>query len=158
MKMDMKQTERLFQCSLVSITLMSVTFLLMPVANHLTGGLRRVFLFMLGVVFWLSLAAGYGILILIYRNNRERLKQYSEISDKTDVHEQKKDLIPNREVLIADLAIVVAVITGIILWIWGKTSQYLIYVVLAVLVEMVNMHFLFNAKIYKMIKSKEMEP
>lgn len=158
MKQDMKQTERLFQCSVVSITLMSVTFLLMPAGNHLTGGFRRVFLFMLGVVFWLSLAAGYGILILIYRNNRERPKQYSEISDKADAPEQKKDLIPNREVMIADLAIIVAVITGITLWIRGKPSQYLIYVVLAVLVEAVNMHFLFNAKIYKMIKSKEMEP
>ena len=157
MKLDMKQTERLFQCSVVSITLMSVTFLFMPVANHLTGGFRRVFLFMLGAVFWLSLATGYGILILIYRNNRERLKQYSEISDKPDMHEQRKGLIPNREVLIADFAIIVAVITGIILWIRGNPSQYLIYVVLAVLAEAVNMHFLFNAKIYKMIKSKEME-
>ena len=158
MKLDMKQTERLFQCSVVSITLMSVTFLFMPVANHLTGGFRRVFLFMLGAVFWLSLAAGYGILILIYRNNRERLKQYSEISDKTDMRGQKKGLIQNREALIADLAIVVAVITDMILWIRGKPSQYLTYVVLAVLAEAVNMHFLFNAKIYKMIKSKEMEP
>lgn len=157
MKLDMKQTERLFQGSVVSISLTSVTFLLMPAANYLTGGFRRVFLFMLGAVFWLSLVAGYGILILIYRNNRERLKQYSEISDKPDMLEQKKGLIPNREVMIADLAIVVAVIIGIILWIRGKPSQYLIYVVLAVLAEAVNMHFLFNAKIYKMIKSKEME-
>lgn len=158
MRLAMKQTERLFQCSVGAITLMSVTFLLMPAANHLTGGLRRVFLFMLGVIFWLSLAAGYGILILLYRNNRERLKQYSEISDKTDMRGQKKGLIQNREALIADLAIVVAVITDMILWIRGKPSQYLTYVVLAVLAEAVNMHFLFNAKIYKMIKSKEMEP
>lgn len=74
------------------------------------------------------------------------------------MHELKKDLIPNREVLIADLAIAVAVIIGMILWIRGKPSQYLTYVVLAALVEAVNMHFLFNAKIYKMIKSKEMDP
>lgn len=158
MRLDMKQTERLFQCSMGMITLMSVTFLLMPAADHLTGGFRRVFLFILGVIFWLSLAAGYGILILLYRNNRERLKQYSKISGKTDMRGQKKGLIQNREALIADLAIVVAVITGMILWIRGKPSQYLTYVVLAVLAEAVNMHFLFNAKIYKMIKSKEMEP
>ena len=54
-----------FWCIVLLLTIMSFTFLLMPIANYMQNGWKqRLVLVIVGILFWLSFIGGYTLLII----------------------------------------------------------------------------------------------
>ena len=65
-----------FWCIVLLLTIMSFTFLLMPIANYMQNGWKqRLVLVIVGILFWLSFIGGYTLLIITNKKFRKLFVQ-----------------------------------------------------------------------------------
>lgn len=148
--------KKYFWLAVLFITIMSLTFLIMPVANYIASGWQqRFFLVFVGIVFWFSLIGGYTLLIIVK-------KKYKELIQKEISKQKINNKIPcflrffsNKFAIIADIMLIVDVIAITILIICAITDGFLPYIALAILVFSINMHCLFNGNIFVVIRNDD---
>lgn len=138
-----------FRGSAACLTVMASTILFMPMSAEMSVETGMWSLRIVGSVFWIFLALGYGLLLY---------------SGKKFVHEEPTDrkigflnFFSSLPVKIADAAFLAAVAAGVMLKIAKVKSQYPAYVILFVLVLSLNFHGIFNGKIYEALKDKDEE-
>lgn len=145
--------KKLFWSAVASLFIMSASFLLMPVAVNTTRH-NQISVILVGMMFWIFALGGYVLLILA---NHER-KQFA-VKHKEELNEQNRRpgiimFFSNIPAVVADTAIVCAVILLIIAQFTKLKNTYFIYVMLFVLNFSLHMHCLFNGKIYLITKIK----
>ena len=133
----------------------AASYLLMPAAVRTFASGESRGLLLAGCVFWIPLLAGYGLIALA---NSKR-KAFSDGRQDGDIAMQRRmgivTFFSNTPAVIADSALIAGSIALAILCLCGGTSRYITYVMLAIVSFSLNMHGLFNGRIYRTIKYKQ---
>lgn len=143
----------LFRFAVVFLFLMSGSVLIMPMATKIAEEERSILIFT-GLIFWISLIAGYGLLFVA---NKER-KYFIRCKLDGDVRMGCRPGIitffDNVPATIADVAMIASFVLFVGINFTEQKYGYISYVLLFILGFSLNMHCLFNGRIYKATKFK----
>ena len=135
-----------FWCIVLLLTIMSFTFLLMPIANYMQNGWKqRLVLVIVGILFWISFISGYTLLIITNKKFRKLFVQGNP----------EVEFFSNTYAAVADAILIAVIVVLIVITILGRMTGVFPYIVLAILVFSINMHCLFNGNIYKTIRTND---
>lgn len=147
-----------FWMSVLLLTAMSLTFLMMPIADHVEGNAQRFVLVMVGILFWGSSLGGYFFWVMTYRNYKELLRKDPSKANQSGHVIGAFELFSNTQAAVADAMLIADVAVMAIMTIWGRMDGMIPYIVLAVLIFSIHMHCIFNGNIYReVIYKKEKE-
>lgn len=146
--------KKYFWCIVFLLTVMSFTFLLMPIANYMQNGWKqRLVLVMVGILFWLSFIGGYTLLIITIRMFKKlSYKEKSEVKNKMP---KCLRFFSNIYAAIVDAILIAVIVVLIVITILGRMTGVFPYIVMAISVFSINMHCLFNGNIYKTISTND---
>ena len=136
------------------LTIMSFTFLLMPIANYMQNGWKqRLVLVIVGILFWISFISGYALLIIT-------IKKFKKLFNQESFEAESKlpkcfKFFSNTYAAIADAILIAVIVVLIVITILGRMTGVFPYIVLAISVFSINMHCLFNGNIYKTIRTND---
>ena len=120
--------------------LMSLSFLMMPLASAAV---------IPGLMFWLGLAIGVALQIVLEVRRREFFKAYSVKREK--MQKPRNGLLSfgsNKPEKIADIATAVSVLAMILAFVFTKGYGYICYVFITAAVFSFCMHCILNGRIY----------
>ena len=145
--------EKLFWLSVICLTIMSATILIMPFVVSVTNE-KRMLVVATGMLFWGSAIVGYTSII---KANKERIRYISK-QPNDDLSMGCRvgimNFFSNIPSTVADVSMIMSFILFIIIIFTEHNNSYLSYVLLFILILSLNMHGLFNGRIYKTIKIK----
>ena len=143
-----------FWCIVLLLTIMSFTFLLMPIANYMQNGWKqRLVLVIVGILFWISFISGYTLLIITNKKFRKLFVQGNpEVESKLP---NCFEFFSNTYAAVADAILIAVIVVLIVITILGRMTGVFPYIVLAILVFSINIHCLFNGNIYKTIRTND---
>lgn len=145
--------KKMFWIAVAFFLLMSASILIMPMASEM-GARERYMLILSGCEFWVSFVIGY---ILIFMANKER-KYFIRRKLKGDVSMGCRagiiTFFDNVPATIADIAMISSFLLFFGINFTELRYKYISYVLLFILVFSLNMHCLFNGRIYKITKYK----
>lgn len=142
-----------FWISIVFFLLNASTFLAMPKIVEISREAgRQVFLILLGLIFWISLILGYLLVFLANRARKLFIMRKLDGDLPMGCHIGLITFFSNLPAIIADLIMIASFIALFIIYCVGAIDNYITYVILAILVFTLNMHGMFNGRIYKLIK------
>lgn len=133
----------------------AVSYLLMPASMRaFRNGESKEALLLVGGTFWFPLLLGY---ILIFFANLER-KAFIRARLDGDISMQRRmgivTFFSNIPAVIADTALLAGCTALIIIYFCGAESRYITYIILEIISFSLNMHGLFNGRIYRITKYK----
>lgn len=147
----MKQLRKLkanFTGGMISFVIFSLTFLLMGPFTELNGKARSICVFILGMVFWLTLIFG---LVFSFRVNK-LCREVQEPVGKKKIPAICR-FFSNRAAAVADFGLIVGV-TGIaVLALYPPEKQYFYFVELFLIVLSLSMHCLLNSNAFQAIQN-----
>lgn len=150
---EIKQVFVLFWLSVIFLFLMSATILLMPAGAEAGGNCSA----SIGLTFWISAAAGYLLLFLV-NVKRKNMMQKSENTVPKDDKPGVLVFFSNIPALTADIMLFSSFLIFIILRFTELKNMYISYIFLFLLIFSLNMHCVFNGRIYKFVtKVREMK-
>ena len=129
--------------SILSSFVYSGTILLMPIASENISSNNKVSIMIVGLIFW-------AFFILTYMSLFFAKKKAKSI--KTEMKSQSIGLFKffsNRLAIIADCGLVISIIAFIISLFLPHSLSWLVYIILSILVLTLNLHSIFNGKIYR---------
>ena len=142
-----------FWTAVIFFSMNAVTILTMPLIVTISkeSG-KQIYLILLGSFFWLSLIFGYTF--VCFANRKRKLFIISKLDGDLSMgqHIGLITFFSNMPALIVDSAMFASVIVIIIIYKIGEFDTYFTYAMLAVIVFTVNMHCMFNGRIYKTTK------
>lgn len=142
-----------FWTATVFFLLNALTILIMPAAVGISQNTdSQVVLILLGSVFWSSLVAAYIIVYLANNNRKYFIVQRLDRDISMGCHMGLITFFDNTPAAIVDTTMFASIIALIILFFSGAINDYITYVVIAILVFTLNMHSMFNGRIYKTTK------
>lgn len=150
---NIRKIKRLFWLAVGFLFLMSATILFMPVVSKAGENNRQVFMLM-GTVFWGSAIVGYTMLLLANAERKWFLKNKVGIDDKMNCLPGIITFFTNIPATIADVVAVLSIVLTVIINFTSRRYDYISYILLFLLVLSLNMHCLFNGRIYKTTKFK----
>lgn len=150
---NVRKIKRLFWLAVSSLFLMSGTILFMPIASK-AGENNRQVLLLIGTVFWISAIAGYTMLLLANSERKWFLKNKVGIDNKMNCLPGIITFFTNVPATIADVVAILSFVLMVIINFTDRRYDYISYVLLFLLVLSLNMHCLFNGRIYKTTKFK----
>lgn len=149
-----RKIKQLFWSSIACFVLMSVTFLIMPIASSTATYTDRRVLFLVGADFWVSALAGYILVAVANRDRKWFLIHKAGEDVRMDCRCGLLTFFSNTIATIFDsilfTSIGVAIITVFTEWKKG----FLPYVLLFLITLSLNLHAMFNGRIYKVTKYK----
>ena len=150
-----RSIKHLLWTSVVFFLMNSCTFLLMPTAVKATdSGKTKQSLLIIGIVFWVSIAIGYSLLLLANCHRREFVRKKLNGDLSMGCRMGLITFFSTIPGIISDAAFIAALIAFLIVIHRGTFNNYISYVLLAVLSFSLNMHGIFNGRIYKTTKIK----
>lgn len=150
---NIRKIKRLFWLAVGFLFLMSATILFMPVVSKAGENNRQVFMLM-GTVFWGSAIVGYTMILLANAERKWFLKNKVGIDNKMNCLPGIITFFANIPATIADVVTFLSVVLTVIINFTNRRYDYISYVLLFLLVLSLNMHCLFNGRIYKTTKFK----
>lgn len=150
---NVRKIKRLFWLAVGFLFLMSGTILFMPMVSK-TGENNRQVLLLMGTVFWGSAIAGYTMLLLANSERKWFLKNKVGIDNKMNCLPGIITFFTNVPATIADVVAILSFVLMVIINFTDRRYNYISYVLLFLLVLSLNMHCLFNGRIYKTTKFK----
>lgn len=150
---NVRKIKRLFWLAVSSLFLMSGTILFMPIASK-AGENNRQVLLLIGTVFWISAIAGYTMLLLANSERKWFLKNKVGIDNKMNCLPGIITFFTNVPATIADVVAILSFVLMVIINFTDRRYDYISYVLLFLLALSLNMHCLFNGRIYKTTKFK----
>ncbi len=145
-----KKIRLLFYFSVLSLMLMSSTILIMPVV----GDKVRI---LLGAAFWIFTVIGYALLIVANFERRWFINNKMDGNVQMDCLPGFATFFDNIPATIADTVMIISFIIFVICMITKLKYEYISYIVLFLLLLSVNMHCLFNGRVYKATKIKRIK-
>ncbi len=144
-----RRMERLFWFAVILLLLMSATILIMPFAAE-WGEQNRAIVVLVGILFWVTTIGGYTLLGLAGLERKKHIKQ-NKISN--DARIGIVTFFANRPAMVADITMILSLLLFIGLNFTIYKNDYIAYVLLFLFLASVNMHGLFNGRIYKLLKN-----
>jgi hypothetical protein len=147
-----KERKRMIRCfwgAVVLLTLMSASFLLMPLNIRIALGYLPA---LSGNIFWLSAIIGY---LLVARANSARKRMEPENCAAESRRVGILTWFSNRPAIGIDALLILSTIGLIAVLLIDGGSSYLAFVLLFLVVLSLNLHGLFNGRIYQTIKEQE---
>ncbi len=145
-----KKCRLFFWLSVLFLTLMSGTFLIMQYAVDKGGELMIVFV---GIAFYVFLIAGY-VLVAVANHMRKKIKTEKSRRKTNNDRMGVITFFANIPAKIFDVIMVVALIGFVIINFTSHKDDYITFVLLSILVLSVNMHSLFNGRIFRVINNQ----
>lgn len=152
---SVKKIKRLFSLSVLFLFTMSGTILFMPIVSK-ADGTNKPGLWLVGALFWCSAIAGYTMLLLANAERKWFLKNKVGIDNKMDCKPGIITFFTDVPATVFDITVIVSFIAFVIINFTNAQYEYISYVFLFLLVLSLNMHCLFNGRIYKTTKFKKM--
>lgn len=150
---SVKKITCLFWLAVVFLLLMSVTILFMPMASK-AGENNRQVLMLTGTAFWGSAIIGYMMLIFANAKRKRFLKNEVGTDSKMNCLPGIITFFANVPATIADVVAILSLILTVVINFTNLRYDYISYVLLFLLILSLNMHCLFNGRIYKTTKFK----
>lgn len=153
---SVKKITCFFWLAVVFLLLMSVTILFMPMASKAGEDNRQVLLLM-GTVFWGSAIIGHMMLIFANAKRKRFLKNEVGVDSKMNCLPGIITFFANVPATIADVVAILSLILTVVINFTNLKYDYISYVLLFLLILSLNMHCLFNGRIYKTTKYKHIK-
>ena len=144
---------RLFWFAVVFIFLMSASILLMPIAVQM-GEQDRKMTALIGIVFWLSAITGYTLIAMANAERKWFIIRKIDGNVKMNCHPGIATFFTNVPATVFDVTMILSFLMLIIINFTDWRYEYVTYVLLFLMVQTLNMHCLFNGRIYKATKYK----
>ncbi len=141
----MKMMKFYFRMAVIFWTIFSGTFLIMPFTRSME---KRFPLVLMSFLFWISLAAGLGSIVIVRIINK-KVNIKNKVNKKKS-KEQKKTYknIPKN---VADVVFIISIFLIILISINGWQDRYIMYITISMLIDSIGMHFVFEDSLYKRI-------
>lgn len=146
-----KKINQLFGISVLALFLMSACILLMPLPNRI-GEENRIMIILLGGVFWVTAIIGYVSIFLAGRECECLIKKEMITEEKSLPGIGK--FFSNPLAKVADVTMIISIMLFVIINFTDLIYEYISYIILFFVIFSLNMHCLFNGRIYKMTKMK----
>lgn len=156
--------------SMLCLLIFSLSFLCMPYANEKYVHGDRNYIYLIGAMFWGSLILGYLLLFIVNYRRREALRRNKDQYKKQKFKgkkQKKMDKPPRKEpwgvfgclsnipAIISDCTFLISLMGCITYMAMKSTTDYLNYILFAIILFSFHMHCIFNGKNYRYIFSKE---
>lgn len=148
---EVKKINQLFWISVLALFLMSICILLMPLPNRI-GEENRIMTVLLGGLFWGTAITGYLSIFLAERERKRLLKKKMMITEKS--LPGIRNFFSNSVAKVADVTMIISIMVFVIISFTNLIYEYVSYIILFLVIFSLNMHCLFNGRIYKMTKMK----
>lgn len=150
-----KEIRWLFWIAVGCFAAHAISYLLMPTAmrtfeNNGSKGSRM----LVGCIFWLPLLLGYILVILANLERKTFIRSRLDGDISMQCHMGVVTFFSNTPAVIADATLLAGSIALVIIYFCDVANQYITYVMLAIVSFSLNMHGLFNGRIYKTTKYK----
>lgn len=146
--------KRLFWSSVVCLTIMSAMFLLMPIVSDTTGKAKAWF-YIVGIVFWVSLIAGYCLLGIANKEQRSFVVRKTQQDVSMNCRPGIITFFSNVPGTIADTVFIASLLATVIVCFTKLWGTYVSYILIFLVVISLNLHGLFNGKLYKVVTIKQ---
>lgn len=153
---SIKRLEKLFWLAIGCMFGMSITVLFMPLATSMASATNRFSFIITGGVFWIFMIMGYILLFFAYREFKSFMYEKFGRNTKLDGKPGFITFFANVPATIIDIIFPVSLIIIIIIQFTPLKSNYIVYVFLFLLIFSLNMHGMFNGRIYKITKCKRL--
>lgn len=144
-----RQIRKWLYISVLSSFIYSGTILLMPLASDNSNSNNKVSIMIVGFVFWTFFILTY--LSLFFAKKKAK-------NNKVKPESQNIGLLKffsNRLATIVDCVLIMSVIAFIISLFLPYSLSWLVYIILSILVLTLNLHSIFNGKIYRISFRKQ---
>lgn len=145
-----KKINLLFYFSVLSLVFMSSTILIMPIVDNTVR-------ILLGAAFWIFTVIGYALLVVANFERRWFINNKMDGNVRMDCLPGIATFFDNIPATIADTVMIISFIGFVICMITKLKYEYISYIVLFLLLLSINMHCLFNGRVYKATKIKRIE-
>jgi len=145
-----KKINLLFYFSVLSLVFMSSTILIMPIVDNTVR-------ILLGAAFWIFTVIGYALLVVANFERRWFINNKMDGNVRMDCLPGIATFFDNIPATIADTVMILSFIIFVICTITKLKYEYISYIVLFLLLLSINMHCLFNGRVYKATKIKRIK-
>ncbi len=152
MKM-IRNIKNMFWSSVLLLFLMSSTILMMPIASETIND-NRIFSVIIGIVFWISGLFGYILVFLARKKTNIFLMNNPNYQDISNKKRGALTFCSDVSATVVDILAISSLLLLICLIINNNTN-YIVYILISIFIFSLNMHFLFNGKIYIITKEKK---
>ena len=150
---SINRIKRLFWSATTFLFLMAFSILIMPMATKV-GEEDRSILLLSGTVFWLSCVTGYTFLFMANRERKYFIRRNLGGDVSMGCRPGIITFFDNVPATIADVAMIASFLLFVGVNFTELKYEYISYVLLFILAFSLNMHCLFNGRIYKATKYK----
>lgn len=146
-----KKNKRLFWLAIAFIAVASGTFLLMPLVTEATQN-RRMLTMAIGIAFWLSSIAGYALLIAANIERRWFINHKVDGDVKMNCLPGVISFFQNILGTVFDVIMFMSLVMLLIIAFTKWRYDYISYILLSLFYLSLNLHSMFNGRIYKSTK------
>lgn len=147
----MKKLKVLYFLSTMFLAIGSASFLFMPIARDLSSGTNKAPLLINGLMFWVPFILGY--VFVFFANIQRKIINGVKVNGKPGMI----NFCSNKYATIFDFLLIISFVSLVVLFVLHQGESYITFVVLFLLVLSINMHAMFNGKIFKTILNKNEE-
>ena len=141
--MNANKSKLLLLVSVACFLLMSVDFLIMPIANNIEKDMRW-FEILTGILFWLPLIIGVILQVVLSLNYKKNISK--------DMTDNKRfgaiSFFKNKIAAVFDVISIISLITFIAMLIFTNATSYFCYILISLFVFSFCMHCILNGKIF----------
>lgn len=144
-----KEVKRFFLTSVVFLSVMSLSILFMPMA---VNSMNNIWVVLVGLTFYIGAIGGYVLIVIAGVLIKKHL---SILKEKRKTNKDKLGLVSffsNLPALIFDILMLISIIAFCVVCLLDYIDIHIPFIVLSIMVLSINMHCLFNGRIYKFIK------
>ena len=146
-----KKIKRLFWLAIAFIAVASGTFLLMPLVTEATQN-RRMLTIAIGIAFWLSSIAGYALLLAANIERRWFINHKAYRDVKINCLPGVISFFQNIPGTVFDVIMFMSLVMLLIITFTKWRYDYISYILLSLFYLSLNLHSMFNGRIYKSTK------
>lgn len=146
---------KLFWFAIVLLLIMSSTILLMPLVTNIEKS-DSFLILLTGLLFWVSATSGYVLIAVANRERKWFIVHRGDGNLKMGCRSGLFTFFTNIPATVADVVMVCSILALGVIKIMDLYDAYIVYIVFFLLVLSLNMHCMFNGRIYKSTKIRRM--
>lgn len=147
---SIRRIRQLFWSAIFFLSIMAMTFLFMPVVVK-AGEYNQMVVVLLGMIFWISAIIGYLMITVAEHERKWFINHRLDGNLKMNCRSGVTTFFANIPATVFDVMMIASFLVLIVIGFTELKNEYVSYVLLFFLVLSLNMHCLFNGRIYKLI-------
>lgn len=146
--------KQLVWISVICLLITSASILFMPLANIKATQTNNISLIVVGGLFWVSLVVGYVLLVRANVLRRWFIQNRTNFETRMNSRIGILTFFSNVPATIADTVLITSLVVITVIFFTALKDKYIVYILLSLLTFSLNMHGVFNGRIYKSTKFK----